>query len=259
MQLLVHILALLTTIFPSGADFWITCSIFFIAEVVYVAFGFGAGLIAVGALALVLPNIQDVVVLLLLVNVPVEIVIVWKSRALLQWQGLLTIMVGVGVGIMVGTFILLFGTPIVLLTVLGAFLFVSGTVFAISPQKFYNSWPAWSRPVVGLIAGLLAGLFGTGGPPLIFYYQLQGIPKTQFRSNLMAIFFGMTLVRFPSYIIAGLITNPRFLAALIIFPAVLIGAFVGNKIHLEIEEGFFRRLVGIALALIGCILLLRHM
>jgi len=88
----------LVTIFPTWFDFGATCTVFMVAELIYVAFGFGAGLIAVGILALILPDIQDVVVLLLLVNIPVEIIVVWSSRALLRWKGLFFMLVCIGVG-----------------------------------------------------------------------------------------------------------------------------------------------------------------
>jgi len=119
--------------------------------------------------------------------------------------------------------------------------------------------PPYFIPFVGLSSGLLAGLFGTGGPPLIFYYQLKGTEKSTFRSLLMAIFLSMTVVRLPSYVYAGLITTPRLLATLVILPAVGIGAYLGNRIHIELAEATFRRLVGILLACIGFVLLIRYL
>ena len=54
-------------------QFAVTCAVLVVAQMVYVLFGFGSGLIAVGSLALVFPEIKDVVVLLLLVNLPAEL------------------------------------------------------------------------------------------------------------------------------------------------------------------------------------------
>jgi uncharacterized membrane protein YfcA len=45
---------------------------------------------------------------------------------------------------------------------------------------------------------------------------------------------------------------------LAVFPAVLLGAWIGNRIHLRIDEAVFRRLVSAALVLIGALLLLRR-
>ena len=107
-----------------------------------------------------------------------------------------------------------------------------------------------------MISGVLTGLFGTGGPPLILYYQLSGVDKTAFRGNLMAIFLLMTTVRVPSYAYFGLITGPRLWSALLVLPAVILGALIGNSIHLRIEETTFRRLVSAALLIIGLLLLI---
>jgi uncharacterized membrane protein YfcA len=66
----------------------------------------------------------------------------------------------------------------------------------------------------------------------------------------------MTAVRVPSYAAFGLITAPRMWSALAVLPAVILGAVIGNRIHLRIEEDTFRRLVSAALLLIGLLLLL---
>ena len=48
-------------------------TVILIAQIIYVVFGFGSGLIAVGTLALVFPDVRDVVVVLLLVVLPAEL------------------------------------------------------------------------------------------------------------------------------------------------------------------------------------------
>jgi uncharacterized membrane protein YfcA len=113
-------------------------------------------------------------------------------------------------------------------------------------------------PLVGLASGVLAGLFGTGGPPVILYYQLRGVDKAVFRGSLMAVFLLMTVVRVPSYAALGLITEPRMWSALAVFPAVLVGAWIGNRVHLRLEENTFRRLVSAALVAIGALLLIQQ-
>jgi uncharacterized membrane protein YfcA len=70
------------TIFDSTPQFVIVCLILAVAEMVYVLLGFGAGLIAVGTMALLLPELKDAVVLLLLVNLPAEL---WVVRS--SWRG----------------------------------------------------------------------------------------------------------------------------------------------------------------------------
>jgi len=226
------------------------------AEAVYVLLGFGAGLIAVGTMALLLPELKDAVVLLLLVNLPAELWVVRSSWQRISWRGVLAIFVGVALGTPIGTSLLRWGDARFLLIVLGVFLVAVGAVFLFIKDTGGRQLPRWVAGPVGVVSGILTGLFGTGGPPLILYYRLQGVDKAAFRGNLMAIFLLMTVVRVPSYAVFGLITAPRLWSALTVLPAVIIGAVIGNSIHLRIEEDTFRRLVSAALLVIGLLLLI---
>ena len=243
------------TVFASVPQFLLVCAVLAAAEAVYVLLGFGAGLIAVGFLALLLPELRDAVVLLLLVNLPAELYVVRTSWTRISWRGVVVLFAGVAIGIPIGAWLLRWGDPRFLLTALGVFLVAVGAVFLISPKPRRREHHPLVAPPVGLLSGLLTGLFGTGGPPLILYYQLSGTNKTAFRGNLMAIFLLMTTVRVPSYAAFGLITAPRLWSALAVMPAVLLGAFLGNRIHLGLEEDTFRRLVSVALLVIGLLLL----
>ena len=73
----------------------------------------------------------------------------------------------------------------------------------------------------------------------------------------MALFLAMTAVRLPSYVALGLITAPRLLASLLVLPAVLAGAYAGHRIHLDLSETGFRRVVSMALVAIGLLLVVR--
>jgi uncharacterized membrane protein YfcA len=243
------------TIFDSLPQFLIVCLILAIAEAVYVLLGFGAGLIAVGTMALLLPELKDAVVLLLLVNLPAELWVVHSSWQRISWRGVLVIFIGVVIGTPLGTFLLRWGDARFLLIVLGVFLVAVGAVFLFIRDTRERQLPRWVAGPIGVISGVLTGLFGTGGPPLILYYRLQGVDKATFRGHLMAIFLLMTAVRVPSYAVFGLITAPRMWSALAVLPAVILGALIGNRIHLRIEEDTFRCLVSAALLLIGLLLL----
>jgi uncharacterized membrane protein YfcA len=243
------------TIFESLPQFLSVCLVLAVAEMVYVLLGFGAGLIAVGSLALLLPELKDAVVILLLVNLPAELYVVRSSWQRISWRAVLVIFIGVAIGVPAGTWWLKQGDPRFLLTLLGLFLLAVGTVFLVlrAPQR--DVVPRWAAAPTGVVSGVLTGLFGTGGPPLILYYQLSGVGKAAFRGNLMAVFLLMTTVRVPSYVAFGLVTVERLWSALAVLPAVIVGAIVGNRIHLRIEETTFRRLVSAALLLIGLLLL----
>lgn len=227
------------------------------AQAVYVLFGFGAGLIAVGGMALFMPDVTDVVVLLLLVCLPSELLVVSQSRREIEWRGVAVLMVGIAAGIVIGSHVLSRTEPTFVLTLLAWFLIAAGAAFLLAPPEAQIRWPAWLGAPIGVLSGVLAGLFGTGGPPLILFYQLAGVDKTRFRGHLMAIFMVMSFVRLPTYALLGLITAPRLASAGAILPAALLGAWIGHRVHLGISERRFRQSVSVALCLLGLLLLVR--
>jgi len=229
-----------------------------LAQIVYVAFGFGSGLIAVGILALMFPNLQDVVVLLLLVNLPAEILVVARSWREITWRRTGAIAAGVAVGVPLGTYVLKTGSPGFVLTGLGVFLVAVSGVLLRLRDGLRMAWPRWSGPPVGLAGGILTGLFGTGGPPLIIYYHLAGLDKGAFRGNLMAIFLLQTCLRVPAYAVGGLLTLPRLWSGLFLMPAALAGTWLGQRLHVQLAERTFRRLVAGLLGVIGLLLLLKR-
>lgn len=245
----------LAAIFPTPWHFLIASVVLLVAELVYVLLGFGAGLIAVGTLALVLPEIKDVVVIVLLVNLPAEIFVVWTSRRAIRKRGVLFLAIGIAVGIPVGGWILTFGEPTFLLGLLGLVLLGVGGAFLVLPDDVGVAMPPGLGATFGLASGLLTGLFGTGGPPLVLFFRLQGLTKVAFRGNLMALFLMMGVIRLPSYIGLGLITPDRLVAGAAVLPAVLVGGVIGHFIHLDLSERVFRRCVSVSLVVLGVLLL----
>ncbi len=251
-------MSLEATIFNSYSQLILAGLIILIAQTIYVLFGFGLGLIAVGLLALFIQPVTNVIVLLLFIALPAEIYVVYRSWKSISWRGIFLLAGGIVVGTIMGTLILKYGNPEYILTILAFFLIVAGCIFLIAQSELAVKWPSWCSPIIGILAGLLAGMFGTGGPPLIFYYQLSGMKKEAFRGNLMTLFLLMALVRYPSYALSGLVTTPRMISAVYVFPAVLLGIWLGNRIHLHISEKGFRKMVSLGLIVIGIILLIKQ-
>jgi uncharacterized membrane protein YfcA len=245
------------TVFASWPQLVVVAAVLAFAQAVYVLLGFGAGLIAVGALALVVPELRDVVVLLLLVNLPAEAAIVAGGRRRVRWRGVGAVGIGIVVGVPAGTWLLDRADPPLLLGLLGLVLVAVGIAFLAAPRRPFRRPPAAISPAIGLLSGVLSGLFGTGGPPLVVYYQLRGLAKTEFRDTLMAVFLLVTAVRLPSYWAAGLLTRERLVSAAVVLPGVLLGGWLGHRTHLELDESAFRRAVSVALAVIGVVLLAR--
>ncbi|OGP50325.1 MAG: hypothetical protein A2Y79_01120 [Deltaproteobacteria bacterium RBG_13_43_22] len=252
-------MSLEATFFTSYWQWLLSCLIILMAQTIYVLFGFGLGLIAVGLMALFIDPVTNIIVLILFIALPAEIYVVYKSWRSISWKGIFILAGGVAVGTILGTLILKYGNPEIILTLLAFFLIFSGIIFLIAQSEMVIQWPSWCSPFIGILAGLLAGMFGTGGPPLIFYYQLSGLKKEAFRGHLMTLFLLMALVRYPSYALSGLITGPRIISAIYVFPVVILGIWLGNRIHIQISEMAFRKMINIGLIVIGMILIIKRL
>jgi len=242
---------MITTVFRSIPEFLVVAGALGLSQLVYSLVGFGSGLIAVGILAMVMPEIVDVIVVLMLVCLPVEITLIWRSWKALDRKNVALVCAGILIGVPLGTELLTTENPMGLLMLLGIFLVVVGIAFLLLPQRGRVDWPVWAAPPIGRGSGVLSGMFGTGAPPLIIYYQLGRVDKLVFRSNLLAIFLCMALVRLISYSATGLITPARVWSALAVSPAILLGAWLGNRIHLQMSEARFRVVVSCLLVALG--------
>jgi len=240
-----------STIFTSPPEFALACAVLIMAQIVYVVFGFGSGLIAVGGLTLLFPEVKDVVVLLLLVNLPAEIIVVKKSWRQIHWRPISALSIGIAIGIPLGAYMLRETNPQLILNILGYFLVTVGLLFLRLPDGGRIHPPTWAAPPVGLLSGWLTGLLGTGGPPLIIWYHLSAGNKAIFRANLMTIFLLMTFLRVPSYAFGGLIKTKHLWSTFAVLPAVFFGVWLGNRLHLKISEIWFRRLVSGLLIVLG--------
>ena len=76
-------MSLEATFFSSYSQWLLAGLIVLIAQTIYVLFGFGLGLVAVGLLALFIQPVTNIVVLILFVALPAEIYVFlksWKAR-----------------------------------------------------------------------------------------------------------------------------------------------------------------------------------
>jgi uncharacterized membrane protein YfcA len=246
------------TIFPSWGALAATAGVMMLAQGVYALTGFGSGLIAVSMLALVLPDLSLLVPLLLLVNLPTEGWVSWRDRREISFAKAGWLLPGMLLGLPVGTWLLaVVGDQPWMTTALGFVVLIFAAWLLWDATR--AAWPQRALPsalggLVGLVAGVVGAMFGTGGPPVILWFQLQGLSKGAFRATLLGLFLIMSAGRLPSYGAAGLFTVPVLISAAVVLPAGLLGLTLGNRLHLGIPERRFRQGVAVVLGVLGVML-----
>lgn len=251
---------LAATVFESPAQLAVTLAVLFVAQLVYALYGFGSGLTALGALALVFDDVPELVAFLLLVSLPTELVIVFRDHVHISFRDSGVLLGGIALGAPIGVALLeIAGREPALVTALGLVLIALAAMLLRAPEV--DDRPERRSVALALSAGsasgVLAGLFGVGGPPLIAYLQWQGLPKRAFRVTLLTLFLATSAIRVPLYLWRGIAGSEALLSAGLVLPACLLGLYAGQHMHARVSERAFRRGVAVLLALLGVSILFR--
>jgi uncharacterized membrane protein YfcA len=139
---------------------------------------------------------------------------------------------------------------------LGAFilLFALYSLFSFSGNNLVSSW--WSVPA-GSLGGMIGTLYGTGGPFYVIYLKFRKIDKTQFRATFATIFLLDGAGRLTGYLFTGFFTMDLILMMAVSIPLMIIGMFIGGRIHTNMSQQTFQRAISILLVFSGMALLIK--
>jgi len=110
---------------------------------------------------------------------------------------------------------------------------------------------AWLSGVVGALFGTMATVF------FAMYLDVKGMAKSVFRATMSAMLLTLCIVRGIGYWVVGEFTREVWIAFLAALPLMLIGIWIGDRIHVRLSELAFKRLVCVVLLICGVPLLLR--
>ncbi len=106
-------------------------------------------------------------------------------------------------------------------------------------------------------AGIVQGLFASGGPLLVYAVGRLGLPKARFRSTLAALWLMTNSVLTLSYIVTGRLTLATLkLEAWLVLPIIL-GIVMGERVHDRVNEHLFRVVVYLILLVAGISIVVR--
>jgi uncharacterized membrane protein YfcA len=124
------------------------------------------------------------------------------------------------------------------------------------PRSNRKRWPSVIGYLAGAMSGLLGGLFGTAGPPIVVFLENQATAKAVLRATLLAYFLAVDVLRMIPYAFSKLITIQALEISAAMFPASLVGAYLGRKLQVRVSESVFRSVVGAVLLATGVLLAL---
>lgn len=137
------------------------------------------------------------------------------------------------------------------LIAIGAFLLV------LLPAKTVHTPNRAITLVTGLSAGILTGFAAMPGPPVVPFYIRGGFSPATARASMQLVFFATAIAGTLASTLLGLVDLRQVVISLIMFPALLIGNWVGGLAFGRIAPPIWRSLVGLVLGVAGISALVR--
>jgi uncharacterized protein len=108
------------------------------------------------------------------------------------------------------------------------------------------------------LSGTVGALFGTMATVfMVMYLDTRRLGKDAFRATISAMLLILSVTRGIGYYAVGEFTQEALIVFAASLPAMLLGMYLGNRVHMRISELAFRRLVIAILAVSGLALLLK--
>ncbi|KLI64662.1 sulfite exporter TauE/SafE family protein [Aurantiacibacter marinus] len=101
---------------------------------------------------------------------------------------------------------------------------------------------------VGVVSGLMTGYAGMPGPPVVPYYVGRDIPRETAKASMMLIFTIAPLAGLATGAVMEVLEWQLALFAACLFPAVLLGNWLGNHASGRVSDPAWRSIVGLILA-----------
>ncbi len=227
--------------------------VFFAAHLLSTITGFGANVVGVPLLALVVgidPGKQSLVVLGMLLYVYV----VTRHHERIAWRELRTIAIVAGIGAVVGLLVVKFLPPRASNVLLALFVIGVGIRGLLDVAPNYKA-PMWLGRILLFLGGVVHGALTTGGPLIVIYARRMLPHKSVFRSTLAVMWLILGTVLVVGWTLTNSWAPTTARVTLIGMPFMILGVILGEVLHHRVDEKHFRTLVNLTLIASGAVLL----
>jgi uncharacterized protein len=221
--------------------------------------GFG-GALGMAMLVVVLP-IKTVVPAWTLLSITSSLAILGHDRKLIAWRDVIPFLPWCMAGIAVGLYFFTTLDARTLSQLLGVVVLVYSAHALWSTVRPAGGWEMPKSlvvPVNGMAAGATGTVFGTMASIFfVMYLGARKLAKGAFRATMSAMLLSMAVVRGIGYWAVGEFTRDSLLVFAAAFPVMLLGIWIGNRLHLAMSELTFKRIIGTTLMACSLPLLLK--
>jgi len=184
-----------------------------------------------------------------------------------NWKELIKIVIVMSLGIFGSIFIkkYFYGKETLLYRLLGIFVILLAAQGLWSLSRPLPQEPEQNEPEVGrgspygylilALAGIVHGLFVSGGPLLIGYASKRIQDKVSFRATISTVWIFLNTLILLDDVQAGLWTSPTLLMLALSIPFLFAGVYIGSKLCAKMSRLAFMKLTDVLLLISGVSLL----
>ncbi|KAB7789405.1 sulfite exporter TauE/SafE family protein [Bifidobacterium cebidarum] len=227
--------------------------VLFAANVIQAITGFAGTVLAMPFSMLLLGTDTAKVVL----NITTLLACLWlgvQHRAHIRWR-ILGEMVGLmAIGMAVGV-VLYAALPLApLQKAYGVFIIVIALKNLIWPS--HGEPPHWLLIVIVLLAGVIHGMFISGGALLVIYAAARLKDKNEFRATMACVWVALNSVLTVQQGAAGVITPHALMLTAVSIPLLIVAIAIGNRLQQHVSQEAFLKLTYVLLVISGASIVL---
>ncbi|ADW16892.1 protein of unknown function DUF81 [Desulfobulbus propionicus DSM 2032] len=215
--------------------------IFLFAGTVQGLTGFGAGLLAIPLLCLIM-DVKLAVSVCIISTLLISTTLAWELRRFLDRRKILPLLLGSLPGIYTGTLLLKTIDPNLIKTLLGLLLIGVSCFNLVFTPKAINPARAWGY-IAGFFSGAINATVAAGGPPAIIYTTLHDWKKEEIKATLTGFFMINGYLTAGVHAFSGLIGAQTLGYFAVTLPFVLAGTMIGSRIGGRINRRRYLQLV----------------
>ena len=221
------------------------------------ATGFGAGVVAIPMLALVMP-LNVVIPVITTLGILASLGQSLQEFRYVDWRALRGLALPSAIGLALGLWLFASLDQALLLRAFGAFIIVYGLWSLVPRVPALREPPRALAAAAGSAGGLVATLFGgMAGPFYAIYLRALNLDKRHFRASMSSVLLCLGLVRAAGYGGLGFYDRRAVAVLILCAPVMALAMLAGDRWHARLEQARFERVVALLLAASGIALLLK--
>lgn len=202
--------------------------------------GFGASMLWVTSLSLLLPPLQ-VIPMVLMFEVATSLFLLPQIWQDVRWRSIAILLVGTWIATPFGIYALA-TLPEAPIRIALAIVVFAAAVLILQGFALRREPGTPATVGVGLMAGALNGSMGVVGPPVILFYFSSPVGVVAGRASIIAYFIGTDAVGTAMFAAQDLIAEPVYWRTVAFLPLLFLGVAIGHRGFLKTDPETFKRL-----------------